>query len=221
MSRGIVLLMFGDEYGKIGTACLKISKKHTKLPFKVFCGKPEKNRMFKTNLVKHTPFDKTLYLDCDSIIQKPGIEQVFDFLEDYDMVLRRYYRWEKGDKILRIYKRAMREFGVSLPLDIWNGAFIAFQQNGTVAEFFHRWNKYWRVFGRGREMPPLACAVKKTKELRVKIAPKHFFEPDGLSNDVIVQHYTGKKFLKKFGLPEFERWTPFDKDPKDFTWVKT
>jgi hypothetical protein len=219
VKKGIVLLMFGEEYKKIGKACLKHSMKNTKLPFKVFQGAQEKNRQIKTTLVDHTPFDRTLYLDCDSIIQKPGIERVFELLEDCDVILRRFARWGKGDKVLNIYKRAMVQFGVTLPLDIWNGAFIAFKKNEAVARFFFRWNKYWRVFGKGREMPPLACAVKRSEGLKVKAIPRGFFNAEELADDVIVQHYTGQKFLDKFGLPKFERWTPFDSNPKDFSWT--
>jgi hypothetical protein len=250
MKRGILYVVFGEEYWKIAAACMRISRKNTNYPFYVVTNlhgdlsvpdntkvcrvnaKTEENRDYKTRMVNITPFDETLYLDCDSIIQRPGIGAAFDALDEPrlsqgavevvpDVVLNKFIEWRMGDRVLNIYARAMKMFGVQLPLTVYNGAFICFRKNGIVRTFFQLWRSYWEKFGRGREMPCLACAVKNLNDLMVSKAPKKMFEAEKLDPDVVVQHYTGGKFLEKFSLPKWTRWAPFDCDPNDFHWSKT
>lgn len=222
MSRGIFIVAFGSEYQKISDACLKITRKNTSLPIhvetEITTGLPiNLNRLTKLQMFDRSPFDETLYLDCDSLVQRPGIEAVFDMLSDYDVVLNPYYYWKKGNKILRIYKRAMNQFGCKLPITIWNGAFVCFKKTDSTRKMLDLWRKYWMEFGKGREMPCLACAVQKSG-VSVGELPYRLFASDGLSDQAFVQHHC-KGFVEKFGLPSWERWTPFDTDPKDFNWV--
>lgn len=217
----IVFIMYGLEYQKIGDACLAISREHIPKDINVIVHRSansEGNRQLKTSLALQTT-GKVLYLDCDMVIQKDGIEQVFEWLEDYDLVLNRLLLWNEGDKILRIYKRAMQMFGASLPLDVWNGGFVGFRRSVPVLEFFDRWNDYWKKFGQGREMPPLCCAAQNTPELKVKRLPKNFFEAEVLNVDAIVQHDC-PGFVQWFNLPTWTSWKPFDNDARDWSWVE-
>lgn len=234
MKRGILTVAFGDEYVKIAKACMEETKKHTDLPVYVLTNRKEpfgdfglfvpagdeENRNYKTSMVDYTPFDETLYIDCDSIIQKSDLSPVFDKLEHNDVVLNQYLHWNKGDKILNIYKRAMNTFNVNLPMSVYNGAMIAFKKNSRVHHFFRQWNARWELFGKGREMPPLACTIASMKELKVGTTPRGFFNPETLTDEATIQHHTGQNFLDKFNLPSWKRWTPFDTDPKDFTWTE-
>jgi len=144
---GILLFIFGDEYDKIGSACLRFSRQHTSLPVHVvtnirqsdrwkgldvsfqYVDVPTKdNRDVKTQMYKYTPFHRTLYMDCDAVVQNPGLEDVFSLLDGKDVALYRFDRWEKGHKVLSLYKEAMQMFDVGLPLNIWQGGLPGLSQ---------------------------------------------------------------------------------------------
>lgn len=226
MALGLIYIAFGREYIRLAESTIPYTKRFTNLPVTLIVNRPCKipsvnvvyvkmrdsqNREIKTQLHKWTPYDRTLYLDVDSVIQRKGIEKVFDF--DSDIVLNKYLRWEKGDKVLNIYDRCMKKFDVKPPITIYNGAFILFKKK---PQFFDVWHSYWKKFGSGREMPPLACAVKKSgvsyENFKIKIAV------DSLNPDAMIQHDCNN-FLKQFNFPKFTRQTPFDSNPSDFRWT--
>ena len=94
MLRGILYTVFGAEYEKLAVKTIKYSRQYTDLPICVITNildrskewgeinditfveskYPQvKNRMAKTKMIDLTPFDETLYLYCDSVIQMHGI----------------------------------------------------------------------------------------------------------------------------------------------------
>lgn len=245
MSRGILLVAFGKEYDRIGAACAKVSRRNTNLPFyvltnlhpskrslvwkdvsnvsfQIFDWPVDRNRAAKTRLPLVSPFDLSLYLDCDCVIQKKGVDEIFYLMENfgYDVVLNRYIFWERGDKVLKIYRRAMRQFKVGLPITIWNGGLVAFRREAGGDQLFALWNRMWKEFGRNREMPCLACAVAQSLgSFPIGLFPTNFFASDVLDENAVVQHHC-PGFVEKFKLPQWERWVPFDTDPTDFTWVE-
>ena len=126
MNKGILYVAFGSDYLLLTLAVIKYSRQYTSLPICVLTNIKERgeewnkienvsfvnfdleqvdNRVVKTQMIDHTPFDKTLYLDCDSVIQNYGIENVFDLL-DKDLVLNLCIYWHKKSKIVNIYKKA-------------------------------------------------------------------------------------------------------------------
>src|SRR3990167_5760507 len=136
MNQGIVTVAFSPDYDQLGAACATITRKHTNLPIHVITNVPtdklaawptnctfqycnaarDQNRHWKTIVWHHTPFDVTLYMDCDVVVLNPGVEQLFQLEED--MVLNPYLAWKVGDKILRLYKNTMVKFGIQLPITV-------------------------------------------------------------------------------------------------------
>lgn len=249
MTRGIIYIAFGSEYDKLTAHTVYQSRKNTDLPFCILTNIKEEsrsikwvevssvcfkyidlhnnmNRDIKTRMNEYSPFDETLYLDCDSIIRNKGIEKVFDDLKDNDLVLNLFLYWKVGDKLLRIYKKSLLKVKADLPLSVYNGAFICFQKrNQKIQEFFPLWNKFWKANGSGREMPALACAIKKSIELKTVKLPKGFFCPDTYDPECIVQHNynsnAGMNFFKEFNLPKIKQFKPFDKAGSgDWNWVR-
>lgn len=237
---GIVYIVFGDNYRKMGEICIRKSRENTDTPFHVFTNMSdfkldhipnttteylniptEQNRVVKTQLLpKISPFKKTLYLDCDTIIQNHGVEIVFELLDGVDMCFFCNMSWIKGDKVLKIYKRAMDMFKCNIPITVWQGGVFAFNKTDITLEFFKTWHRYWIDFGRAREMPCLACAVHNTKGLKIHTLPESFFAHDaGIVDSAIVQHDVGYDFDKKFGIPAYERNEP-GVQSGDFTWVE-
>ena len=257
MDKGIIYVVLGDRYDKLAAHTLCYSRKFTQLPFcvvtniKATARDPKwsevsdvgfievdlpqnKNRFVKTCLPEFTPFDKTLYLDCDAVIQKQGIEQVFDMLDDCDMVLSYYLDWKPGDKIVKIARDVMRLAGVKLPLRVYCGAFICWDNaNKKVTEsVFPEWYTLWALSGRGRDMFQFCCSIKKNEaricEVDTEIrngSVRTIFEPNTPNLKAIVQHNynttkSGQDFHDNFGLPRIQEYKPFDSDSSDWNWVE-
>jgi len=238
VKNGVLYVVFGEDYDKVASVCAGHSRKNTKLPFHILADHdkthrwkgisdvtwknlnlPQKeNRRAKLRAPWHTPFDRTLYLDCDAIIQNPGIDLIFEMLRNNDVVFFRCYRWEKGDKILRIYKRAMKMFKCSMPIDIWQGGIVGFNRNVRVSAFYSAWAEYWHKFGRQREMPCLACAAQKVPMKAGVLPPRFFAYESGMNPKSVVQHHVGGSFMKKFGVPKWEKKAAMC-SKGDFNWV--
>lgn len=230
---GILQVAFGENYDKLAAYCVAYSRKFTDIPFCILTNtvdsnrhgkwseiknvsfiyiadKRENNRQYKTQMIDYTPFDKTLYLDCDSIIQKSGIESVFDRIIDGQLLLNLYGRWNKDRTIPRLYERVFNTAGVSLPINVYYGALCGFTKN-VDRKFFDGWNRIWKETGKGREMPALASAVRLSD---VKV--------DAMNNNdkvftwlvrknFIIQHNYGHDVLKRVGYPNFRHFKPFDR----------
>lgn len=245
MSDGIIYIVFGKEYERMALRTVLLSRQHTHLPFFVITNisdrqpqwnqipgirfltfpkmNQDENRRIKTSLVSYTPFDRTLYLDVDSVIQREGIESVFELLEQSDMAMNRYLQWNSGDRVLVLYHRHMKRHGVKLPLSVWNGAAIAFKKNQMVQKFFDKWMEYWEV-EKGREMPALACAVVKSR-VSVCPFPKGILAPDICDSQSIIQHnynsQGNRDWWDSFQIPRIRQYKPFDGSgsQSDWKWV--
>jgi SAM-dependent methyltransferase len=242
--RGIVYIAFGQNYCDLAANTIEISRKHTELPITVITNIPDEkrsgkwlkipdvsflylpyetneNRVVKTQLYKYTPYDITLYIDTDAIIQKPGIERVFEGLKTNHIVLQRHTRWEKFKKYYEIYRRAAKQFDCSLPLDIFIGGFFCFRKTVDVERFFDLWFEYWEDFGMGRDMPPLACAVQNSGinySVVTKNEDKLF--SFGIDSDCVAIHRVQKNDLAKFNIPAHKQNKPFDVNKRtDWTQV--
>ncbi|MHC1572526.1 MAG: hypothetical protein ACXQTL_07255, partial [Methanosarcinales archaeon] len=133
-------------------------------------------------------------------------------------VLARYQRWERGKPVLRIYKKAMKQFGVEPPIDVWWGGVVGFNKNERTKAFFNLWYSYWEQFGKRRDMPCLACAVANSPSLRVGMMSRGFFAYDMDIEDAVIQHFAGKKFLDKFGIDSWLKQPP-PTNVDDFRWI--
>ncbi len=248
MTQGILYIVFGSEYNRLAAYTVSLSSQQTNLPICVITNigaskrssvwadarnvtfielamSQRANRSVKTLMHKYTPFDETLYLDCDSVIRLPGIECVFRRLRGREIILNRYLYWDIGTKIPRIYRDAMSKAFVALPLSVYNGAFICWSNCYGTRNLFEMWNELWKRNGSGREMPALACAAKLTEPdiLTVTTDTDKYFAPDTRREDCIVQHnyntHGAYDWHGEFGLPKIREFKPFDGDPNDWRMV--
>ena len=242
---GFLTVAFGKEYDKLAAATMSYARRFTQLPicvltnieptnrnamwetvdnvkFERITWSQDHNRHIKTRMDMFTPFEQTLYLDCDAVIEKAGIEQVFDLIPKDGLLLNRYMRWEVGDNVYRLYRTAMQTLQVQLPLDVHNGAFIGWNKSPITDIFFEVWHKFWLLTGCGRDMPALACAAKTT-EIEITTAPPQFFNPGGHDvdrNTLVQHHYKCICFYEHFNLSDtFSKYKPFDKHEDDWVWV--
>ncbi|MFH1718524.1 MAG: glycosyltransferase family 9 protein [Planctomycetota bacterium] len=237
---GILTIAFGGEYDRIAAACMKHSRRFTDLPICVLTNlkaenrsgvwsevsnvrfsyypelQPADNRQIKMDMYHAGPFDKTLYLDADALIQRPGVECIFDMLDHADFVLNGPHIWRPGNQVPNIYAKAMLSCGAKLPITAYNGGFLAWNKNDKVESVFRLWHEYWERAGEGRDMPALACAVQRVKPLIFDVALSPVFAASEAKPQCIIQHNYNGTFFEDFGLPKFQESKPFDSDPADF-----
>lgn len=101
------------------------------------------NRSVKTDLLRYTPFSRTLYLDCDTEVVS-DIAPMFRFLEHWDIAVRLKEEGyapakEKGRQIVLDGAAAVHE------LPHWNSGVILFASNPRVEEFFELWQHYYQI----------------------------------------------------------------------------
>ena len=238
MSSGLVYIVYGKDYAKLSAAAIRYSRRHTNLPIHVVTNVPTnpweglkgvsvkffprgqaENRRAKLQMNKLTPFDKTLYMDCDSVVRNPGIERAFELLDDADMVLNALMLFDT--KVPEVYKKCMLKVGGTLPMMCYNGGIIGWKTCDSVDKLFSEWLCMFDQFGHGREMPPLNCALQKGL-VKICPLPSGFFAPDGNIKTAIVQHNFGMaKFCREFNLPMWTEYKPYDnyKNRNDFRWA--
>jgi hypothetical protein len=124
----------------------------------------DQNRCIKTNLYRHTPFEKTLYLDCDTLVLD-SISDVWFFLDSFDIALKHSLNPGHDGDIRLFGQRRLADTGH------FNGGVIGFKQCEAVADFFNCWNDQYIGLGLKRDQPALVRAIFGSK-VRVFPLPK-------------------------------------------------
>ena len=170
-------------------------------------------RMVRTNMLDYTPFENTLALDADSLIQNRGVELFIDLLQDADFAGVNTYVIDIGKTMPRIYRSAMLHLGARCPLTMWSGACWAIRNSKQSREFINKWHECWTYLcsiGNIRDMPALASAVQTTDFNLVEF-PRNFFGHYDYSPEYTVQHsYYGSKphYWERFNIPRPEPNAP-------------
>lgn len=239
-NRGVLYLAFGKEFDKLTAASAKYSRQFTNLPICVLTNLKEQdrniiwkeipnvffkyseqasknNRAIKVSLLSHTPFDETLFMDSDALIQNPGIEKLFDCLEDYDMACQFYGILQNRDDstimeksfILKTYDKLLRLLREEYPIELFAEAALLFRKTDGAKSIFDKWQIYWKLMGSGRDMPAFCFAVKHSKG-RVNIFGSNGikFCKNAEDENAFIQHKGFAGFEKKFGLPAYKDWSP-------------
>jgi len=127
MKTGLLYVAFGSEFDLLASYCVAYSRRFTKLPIQVLTNvAPESrskkwsevddvhftqindvttnNRLYKTSMNEYTIFENTVYLDSDSIIQKPNFDEVVleFFSQDNDLILNHYCTYPTSLPILLV-----------------------------------------------------------------------------------------------------------------------
>lgn len=229
MDRGFMYITFGEAYDYLAAHSAAYTRKFSAFPIQVVTNVRENlrskawrnvkdvtftyvdmptdsNRVVKTNPLAYSIFERTFYLDCDTVIRHKSYEQAFRILEVCDVAYPVVTTYSAEGPCRRIYCWAMRQFGATLPLVIYHGGLCAFKRNERTARFFETWQRFWREFNHGRDMPPLACAAQLCQGVSVGILPKGFGEREG----TIIAHVSEK--IPQKWLPQITRNKSFDRD---------
>jgi len=233
--RGIVFVVFGERFDRIASRTVSYTREHTDLPITVltnidtnnrsrdwqwakgiefvYISEPDgRNRFIKTALPSYSPYESTLYLDCDATVQRSGIERAFDLLDSADLLLRVYGDWDENTRVPGYYLRAWQALGVGVPIRIYYGAFVGFRKTDAARDFFRLWQANWIASAIPREMPALAATAATARErgaviAEVRTAANLFsWKPDRLA---VVQHEYGdsRRFWEIFWLLRGVKWS--------------
>jgi hypothetical protein len=219
---GLLYVAFGSKFEIMAAKTIAYSQRFTDLPITVLTNIADRcpgwsktkninfvyindstgrNRNYKTSMINYSPYEKTIYMDVDSVIQKKGIEKAFDLLDGNDIMLNVYGKWV-GRVPLSYYRKVMAKLAVTIPIMIYYGAFVGFTKTEKAKSFFKTWNANWKKSGIKREMPALACTVKKMDGLKlVKTGNKSGVFTWMIRDNFIIQHEYGARFWRKF-FPE-------------------
>ena len=222
MSDGLLLVAFGDKFDRMAAKAIAYSRGYTDMPVTVLTNTTNKNgiwhhtgdvnfvyindtdgrnRQYKTTMIDYSPYDRTLYIDADSVVQNKGIERAFEALGNNDVMLNVYGTW--ADRVpLSYYRQVFRALNIKTPVRIYYGAFIGFTKSSGAREFFRRWNANWKKGGIAREMPALASTVKQMGDalkLRETNNTDRIFTWKK-QTCFVIQHEYGREFWTKFNM---------------------
>lgn len=230
-SRGIVAVVYGNNFDAMAAHTLSYSKKYTELPITVITNIPqeersgywrdeinfiyrpeptERNRFVKTQLYKYTPYDETIYMDVDSVIQRAGIKRAFSGLQYNDILLCPYGIFAENRTLLSQYRVTYQMLKEKLPVRIFYGAFFVFKKCENTEKFFNLWHENWINSGVKREMPALSVTVKRNRELNIgEINPSEDIFSWRINSNSVVQHEYGnrKTFWSQFCKSRGLKWS--------------
>ncbi len=235
-NRGILLLAFGEEFDKLTAAAACYSRRFTNLPICVITNLEEcnskwqrvsnvcfkyiqlpsnRNRSIKVSLIDYTPYDETLFMDSDAVIQKHGVETLFDYLKDFDIACQffgviQHFDDKNFEKafVIRTYDKLAKLLYEPYPIELFAEAALLFRKTETSKRFFDLWKRYWQMMGCGRDMPGFCFAVKHMKS-KVRIFRDDIcFSTNKEDETFFIQHKGFDGFERKFGLPNYGDWNP-------------
>ena len=107
------------------------------------------SRQAKMALYETSPFEKTIYMDCDICLLSP-IDEVFDYLDEVDLLVTEDVQPAivKAVNLLRVKQDILSTLrSIGLPLNEnsiqYNGGFIAFKMSSKNHELFKYFKKYF------------------------------------------------------------------------------
>jgi len=109
------------------------------------------SRQAKVALYDGSPFEKTIYMDCDICLLLP-IDEVFDYLDEVDFLVTEDLQpaIAKAAHLLRVERDILSTLqSVGLPLGEnsiqYNSGFIAFKKSTKNQDFFQNFKKYFEI----------------------------------------------------------------------------
>jgi len=120
------------------------------------------NRLFKTSADLHSPYDKTLLLDADTVVLGP-LDVPFRLLDFADVLVRPDPKgmsrpWQRDEPILDIGRMG--------DVPSWNSGVVFFRNGQGSRDLFHRWNEGFAARRSSYDQPALVEAVL-TSQARV------------------------------------------------------
>lgn len=110
------------------------------------------NRRIKTALAQYTPFDKTIYLDCDTEVLR-DLSELTWFLDYFDLCLRLREGGLRGGHTVLNGKAVIGD------LPRWNSGVMCFRQGERIRTFFEHWSRSYARLGEPADQISLVEAI--------------------------------------------------------------
>ncbi|WP_018526611.1 putative nucleotide-diphospho-sugar transferase [Alkalispirochaeta alkalica] len=121
-----------------------------------FARESRENRFYKTQLYDYSPFEKTLYLDCDTLVWA-DVAPAVTYLEYFDICFKQQLRGQRSAK-KGAHTVLDNSFRVA-ELPHWNGGVFMFRKNEKTREFFRLWSSYYEQYNISFDQVSLVDAV--------------------------------------------------------------
>ena len=184
-NRGLLYIAFGDTYIKEAINSFSSIIRNNDFPGTIFCDKivPGLEIFENVNLIKPrhkrekveylslSPYEKTLYLDSDTLAIDVDLNDLFQLLDNYEIALthdfaRYRYKWGKLIDEYRKIPECYSEF---------NGGLILFKMP-NAEYFFDLWRKYfykYYLITKGWDQASLRLAIYKSN-LKLYVLPVEY-----------------------------------------------
>jgi len=119
----------------------------------------DQNRNHKTSVIDYTPYDRTLYLDCDTEVQN-GIISGFEFLDYFDIAfvsrpIPSYSMTNKWNGDIHLKNIPIEDIAT------FHGGVFFFDKKNSKS-FFDTWNNKYHEFGYNYDQYSLVHAIYKS-----------------------------------------------------------
>jgi hypothetical protein len=172
------------------------------------------NREVKIAVNKYSPFRKTIYLDCDTVVTG-DLSYASFFLDYFDIALR-----PNPKTNFRPGKGEYRVLGGKLIKDLphWNGGVFMFKKNKNSADFFKLWKKYYDEFAIEHDQISLVEAIFNSKARFLPLDKSwnltSFYSLKNKNPKTRIIHYTSRisPLLRK-KIAQYNQIIPVKSDP--------
>lgn len=191
MKNGIVYITFiknmkADRIKELKHSVLSVKKMHPNLPIALFTDKnpniieiddvkivPIDSERVKQKYLYESPFDNTMYMDCDTSVVGPieeafGIMKRFDLAATHDLIRKDPRKSKKYPDYANI-PDGFSEFG---------GGVILFRKSPATENFFNVWkknfNNWCALTGEVRDQPSFRVSIWQCDDLKFYVLPPEF-----------------------------------------------
>ena len=158
-SCGVLFIATGEMFVDASIRCARSILKHCPgLKIHIFCDKEQYHRLnllrdnpfssseeienphvrSKVDYLPLSPFQRTLYLDADTMVLD-DIREVFQLFDRFDIALAHAH--------IRNANKSFQKWNIQLPISFpqFNGGVICFRKSGEVLEFLDKWKNAYHT----------------------------------------------------------------------------
>lgn len=155
---------------------------------------PARNRLVKTSADIHSPFERTLMLDADTLVVA-DITPMFDWLRHFDVAFKlNEARLGSAGNVAKGRSPVLEGSVTVDDLPHWNGAVCLFRRSAASREFFATWSSRFEHWGSPFDQVSLVDAIFLSSARVLSFdyrwnSPTKSYRNPKKSADVVVLHY--------------------------------
>jgi hypothetical protein len=178
-----------------------------------------RNRFVKLDMYGYSPFRKTLYLDCDTLVLSDISKMAF-FLDYFDLALTPVDHGPEIDAKRMLFDGTVRLGDISH----FNGGVIGFKKNQRVEQFFDYWRTRYSSLRFKRDQPSLLEAFYQSDVRLLPLAQRwnrgdRPYSDSRTRRDIVVWHYK-VRMDKNLESYIWQMLKVFSDDPNDIDAVE-